>query len=493
MTVAGPTGDLGGAAAERPRRTTAATGVWAVSLLVLGLVAISAAWRTLELLLALLGNFPRPYDFGGLLVVAGVCVGAAASVFVTRRLSTAPLVRGWRLPALVVLLAVAVRVIVAVAVDAPLRAENAIVSAQAVGVLDGACCFGHRPLGYPVALAGVYRVLGVGPLAVEALNLAFAAVTAWLVLDIGRVAWSRRVGVIAAAAYAVAPSQVLLVLVPLTEPMYTMLVAGAVRAGLSLGTRRMLVAASAIAIFVAAGQYVRATAASLLLPIVVLPWLVGWTVRRTAARGVVVGATALALLLPVVVYNVGTHGDLSVSTSAYGGWSLYVGANREHGGQWNAEDAARLTGFPGDSWWDRSEHSGGLALDRILEDPAGSLALLPRKFATLWADETYAATYALRGDRITRDVHVAWLATQVLWLVLVVLATLGVVTERRAPSAGTLLIGMLVTVVAAAHLLLEVHSRYHAYLVPLLCVLAAVGLEAPIGAWRGRRARPATV
>ncbi len=486
MTVAGPSGDSDGAATDRPLRTTAATGVWAVSLLVVSLVALSAAWRTSDLLVALLGDFPRPYGRGGLLVAAAVSVTATGLVVLIRRLSTASVLRGWRLPTLVVLLAVVVRVILAVALDAPLRSENAIVSAQAVGVLDGACCFGHRPLGYPIALAGVYRVLGVGPLAVEALNIAFAAVTAWLVWDIGRVAWSRRVGAVAAAAYATAPSQVLLVLVPLTEPMYAMLVAGAVRGGLSLGTRRTIGAAAAIALFVAAGQYVRATAASLLLPIVVLPWLVGWTARRSATRGVVVSAIALALLLPVVVYNVGTHGDLSVSTSAYGGWSLFVGANREHGGQWNADDAARLAGFPGDSWWDRSEHAGSLAPDRILEDPAGSIALLPRKFGTLWADETYAAGYALRGDRITRDVHVAWLTTQLFWLALVVLATLGVLADRRSPSAGTLLIGMVVMVVAASHLLLEVHSRYHAYLVPLLCVLAAVGLEASIRAWRGR-------
>ena len=190
-------------------------------------------------------------------------------------------------------------------------------------------------------------LLGEGPGTIETLNLLFAAVTTWLVWDIGRVSWGRSVAAVAATAYAVAPSQVLMVLVPLTEPMYTMLVAGAVRAGIALGRRQMLVAGVACAAFLAAGQYVRATAVSLLIPVALLPWLVDWPLGRTLRRAALIGGLLVVFLLPVVAYNLRVHGDLSLSTSAYGGWSLYVGANRESGGQWNAADAARLAEFPG--------------------------------------------------------------------------------------------------------------------------------------------------
>jgi len=275
-------------------------------------------------------------------------------------------------------------------------------------------------------------------------------------------------------------------LVPLTEPMYTLLVAGAIRAGIALERQPLLVAA-VVAALLAAGQYVRATAASLLLPIALLPWLIGWPARRAVARAALIGGLFVVLLLPVVAFNLRAYGDVSLSTSAYGGWSMYVGANREHGGQWNAEDAARLAGFPGATWWERSEHAGGLALDRIREDPIGSLAVLPRKLSTLWADETYAATYALRSGPITRDVEVGWLISQLFWASLAALAALGMLAARRDPSPAVLLVGMIVTLVAVTHLALEVHSRYHAYLVPIFCLLAAAGAERLIGWWRARR------
>jgi hypothetical protein len=48
---------------------------------------------------------------------------------------------------------------------------------------------------------------------------------------------------------------------------------------------------------------------------------------------------------------------------------------------------------------------------------------------------------------------------------------------------AVLLIGLIVTLVAFTHLALEVHGRYHSYLVPLLCVLAAAGVRTLHG-WR---------
>jgi hypothetical protein len=103
-----------------------------------------------------------------------------------------------------------------------------------------------------------------------------------------------------------------------------------------------------------------------------------------------------------------------------------------------------------------------------------------RKFRVLWGDERYAAAYALpttaaRGP--TREMWTGWLASQLSWLIVIALAGVGLAAEHRNPRPAALLIGMIVILVAASHLLLEVHSRYHAYLVPLLLLLAAAGLE----------------
>jgi len=487
VTVGGRAGDEG---LPEPRSSVAsllAAAASAVGGIVLALIALSALWRTGDVLGILLADFPGPYGRLGLALTAALLAAGAGVVVLARRAAVGDWLPGPALPVLIVALAIAVRVAMAVVADAPLRGENDIIHQQALGILDGTCCFSHRPTGYPAALAAAYAVLGVGPTTIEALNIAFAAVTAALVWQIGSVAVGRPVAALAATAYAVAPSQVLVSLVPLTEPMYTMLVAGAVRAGIALERQPIILAAVACGGLLAAGQYVRATAASLLAPLALLPLLMGWTLWRSVARAALIGAVFGVLMLPVVGYNLQRNDALSVSTSAYGGWSLYVGANREYGGQWNSEDAARLARFPGETWWARSEYAGALFVDRVLEDPGGSLAILPAKFGTVWGDETYAATYALRGGPVTRDVHVGWLTSQLFWVVIVVLAALGLLTSRRDPTPTALAIAMIVSLVALTHLALEVHSRYHAYLVPLLCVLAAIGVEWLAQRWRAQR------
>ena len=390
-------------------------------------------------------------------------------------------------------LAIGIRAVIALAFDAPLAGENRIIHEQALGVLDGAnCCFSHRPMGYPLTLAGAYALLGVGPGVIEALNIAFAGLTTWLVFDIGRVAWDRRVAALAASTFAVVPSQVLMTLPPLTEPLYTVAIVAVVRLAISVPVRGLLTAA-VLGLAVAAAQYVRASAASMLGPLILLPVLVGVGLRRAALMAAITVAAFFVGMLPVISYNLGAHGDISVSTSAYAGWSVFVGANQANDGRWNAEDSALLTGFPGEDVWDKSEFAGGLGVRRITEDPGGSLELQPRKFVILWGDESYAAGYALTaGSAVTREVRVAWLLSQLFYAPILVLSLVGMIAERRRPGRGVLLIGMIVFLVAATHLFLEVHSRYHAYLVPLFCLLAAVGLQALVRWWHERRPTLAT-
>lgn len=480
MMAEGPSGT--GRTARALRSVT-----WWLAVVVLGLIALAAVNLLFLQISPLWTGSTRPWGRAGLAFTVGYAlVSVAATVAAWRAADSARLPRA-AVPASIILLAVAIRVAVAIAFDAPLSGENAIIHRQALGVLDGSCCFSHRPLGYPIALAGAYSVLGIGPAAVESLNLIFAAVTAGVVWSIGRVAWGRHVGAVAATLYAVMPSQVLMVLVPLTEPMYTMLVAITVRLAMELGRPGYAVAAATGATL-AAGQYVRATAVSLLAPALALLAMLPDGFAPRLARGAAIVAVFVVLMLPVVEYNLEVHGDLSISTSAYAGWSLYVGANREYDGRWNREDSARFAEFPGTSAWAKSEYAGTLVADRIAEDPEGALRLLPRKFTVMWADERYAAGYALASGPATRTVYVGWLVSQLLWAPLAVLATIGMFVEAPSPRPAALLIGMIVTLVALSHLLLEVHSRYHAYVVPLLCVLAAAGVVALTSASRSARA-----
>jgi 4-amino-4-deoxy-L-arabinose transferase-like glycosyltransferase len=334
-------------------------------------------------------------------------------------------------------------------------------------------------MGYPVALAGAFSVLGIGPWGVEALNLVLAAITTALVWDIGRITWSPRVGAVAAMGYALTPSAVLMTLVPLTEPLYTAIAVAVVRLGIG-GQSGWPLWAAATGAVLALAQYVRATALILLAAVVAIAFLAEPRLSRAVARSAVITLVFLVLLAPTISYNLEQHGDLSISTSAYGGWTLFVGSNQKSSGMWNPEDAALLQGFPGETIWDKSEHAGGLAWERYTRDARATLDLLVRKAGIMWGDERYAAAYALpttesRGP--TRDMWVGWLTSQVAWSALLMLAVVGTWRERRSRRPAVLLVGLVLLGVAASHLVLEVHSRYHAYVVPLLWLLAAAGIQ----------------
>ncbi|MGH2444880.1 MAG: glycosyltransferase family 39 protein [Candidatus Limnocylindria bacterium] len=460
---------------------------WGAGTLAMALIALVATTDVVDLLARLVSQFPAPYGRLGIAFTAAYTIGGAGLLVAAWRLGGWPGVRSWLLPVGIVLVAVGVRYILAALVDAPLTGENRIIHQQALGVLDGgSCCFGQRPMGYPLVLAGVYGLLGSGFGAVETLNIACAAATTWLVFDIGRVAWDRRVGALAAMAFAIIPSQVLMTLPPLTEPLYTVLVAGTVRLVIATPSRP-LVAAAMVGVAVAGAQYVRATAVSLLAPIVVLPLLVGAGLRRSMSGAAMTVAAFVVAVLPVISFNLEAHGDLSVSTSAYAGWSLFVGANQASAGRWNPDDAALFSAFPGESAWEKSEHAGGLALERIFDDPGGYLELQPRKFVIVWGDESYAAAYALApaGEPVSREVRVGWLVSQLFYAPFLLLALIAMLSEWRRPRPAVLLIGMIVSLVVVTHLFVEAHSRYHTYLIPLLVVLAAGGVNALVRYLRG--------
>lgn len=462
---------------------------WALTVLVLALITIVATLRLGSLLAAAVRDPARWYGGLGLAFIAAYIVGSAALILAAWIVGSRSARGFWLQPVLVVALAVGVRAALAIAFDAPLAGENGVIHAQALGVLDDAsCCFSHRPMGYPLSLAGAYAMFGIGPGAIEALNIACATVTTWLVFDIGRVVWDRRVGLVAATMYAVVPSQVLLILPPLTEPLYITAITGMVRIAL-MRAPPLLLTAALIGLSIAAAQYVRATATSLLAPVLLLPILLGEGIRRWTLRAGITVTAFVVGMAPVIWFNLQTHGDLSVSTSAYAGWSVYVGANTKAAGRFNSEDSEFFATLPGESAWERSEIAGQLGIRRILDDPGGYLMMQPRKFAVLWGDESYAGSYAFSpaGPATTSLTEIAWLLSQLFYVPILMLALLALAIGRASLQPGVLLIGMIVSLVAATHVFLEVHSRYHAYLLPLLVLLAAGGTDAAARFWLHRR------
>jgi 4-amino-4-deoxy-L-arabinose transferase-like glycosyltransferase len=453
---------------------------WERVLLVLGtafvvLVGAFATLRTGSLVASAIRSFPHGLGAeGALLATAGVALlllTLLAAVIAARSPLTdlQLLLAGLGLVGLV-------RLVVLLAVDAPLANDGLAYRELARWLTSGGCCFADRPTGYPALLAAGYAALGDGSLAHEAINLAAAVIGGGLLFKLAREAFGRGPATVAIFGFAVLPTQVLLTPLLLTDVVYTTLIIGLCAAAVRTANGGLRVAIGS-GVLLAVTQYVRPVGPALLPALALVPIL--W-VRPLRRAWTLIAALVLAFLvamLPVIANNLAEHGELSVSTSSYGGWSLFMGTNQQTNGRYSDGDAAIIRSLPGNTLWDRSEAAQELGVDRITADPAGFASLSLRKFNVMWGTEEYGVVFAFRpngqpqGELAGIDLlaQVAYVGT----LAAALAVLIGLLRSRRRPAPIVILVIGLLLMEALLHTFLEVKPRYHAHLVPLLLLLAS--------------------
>jgi hypothetical protein len=379
-----------------------------------------------------------------------------------------------------------VRLAIAVALDSPSRGEMLAFDNLARGMLSGECCFDDRATGYPMLLVGAYALLGAGPTATEMLNLVLGIASGVVLYLLVAQHAGARAGILALYLLALWPAGALLSNARLSETLYILILLLAALAATHRASWR-LAALSGVAL--GAAQYVRPTTLALVptfMLVQALPW-VSWraAVLRTA---VPLLAALLLLLTPVVAYNLQVHGDLSLSTSAYGGWSLYIGTDQEHGGRWSGEARDEMQALTPGGTWEDSKVAGQLALERILRDPVGFTLLAARKFDTVWGSEDFGVVYAMaRAPRDQPERTFPTLASNAFYAALVAAAALALFRRRHEIDTLTVLVVGLSLTVAVVHVFVEARDRYHAYVTPFLMALVA----AEASRWLSSRAQRA--
>ncbi|HYI21792.1 MAG TPA: hypothetical protein VEX62_04065 [Candidatus Limnocylindrales bacterium] len=433
--------------------------VFAVALL--GMVALGAALELSAQLNVLWTRFPGPAGLRNLIVLLVLgALGLAGLVGVAR------LPRRWALLIAVGAL-LATRLAALIWVEPALVRDMQAYDSLARGVLAGECCFGDRPMGYPMLLAIPYALGLPG----ELVGFVFAIAAAPLLWLLGRAVADERSGAVAVYIYAVAPSLALFSGVLMTETVYaTALLAalvpfvGGVREG----------SAALSGLLLGASQYIRATSVYL-APV----FLVAMIRRRAWKAAGAFSALLIVALLPVIVATGG------VSTSTIGGLSLMMGTNQASDGWYNEPDVALYA-----TWGDDRER---LAVDeavrRVASDPRGFAELAVRKSHAMWTQEHYGVTFAMTDAGASQaDQAAAFLASQFVYtLILIAAVVTGWRLRHGRPLLAWLILGIFVSV-GAIHIFAEVQPRYHAYVVPLFIVLAA-----PAIARLARRREPASI
>lgn len=478
--------------AVRLRAATRKSRPWLVLLVLaaafLAGVALVTMLESGSVAASLLRSFPRRFGADG---VAMILLGASGLIGAT---IGAWLLSGTRLSDRALLAAglaliVLVRGAAVILIEAPLPNDGRAYQELARWLSAGGCCFADRPTGYPALLAGASALLGSGSWVPEALNVAAAGLGGALLFAIVRDTFGRAAAAIALAAFAMLPTQVLLTPVVLADVVYATILLGLCWVGMRIPARPVAAAVAAGAVL-ALSQYVRPVAPAFLPAIALVPLMTVRPFPRAAVSVALVIGTFGVAMLPAVLHNAAVHGDISVSTSSYGGWSLLMGTNQRSNGRYNTADAQLVASLPGRDLWEKSEVAGAIGIERVTSDPAGSASLALRKFRIMWGTEEYGVAFAFRPEGRERATP-ALIATNAvaqatyLAIVLAALGSLVLLLRGAGPPAAVVVITIgLLLGEALVHTVLEVKPRYHAQAVPLMIVLAG-----PAMVWLTQRLR----
>ncbi|MFP4057166.1 MAG: ArnT family glycosyltransferase [Candidatus Brocadiia bacterium] len=345
-----------------------------------------------------------------------------------------------------------------------------------------------RMPGYPCFLAAVHAAFGEGLLAVRLTQAVLGVATAGLAYLFARRLFGPGEGLVAAAAAAVYPIFVLLVVLVLSEVLFAALLAGGmVCLGKAASSRRLVWALGTGAVLGAA-TLVRASLL-LFVPLAAVCWVVGSRLDRRALRGaVLMVAVFAAMLAPWGVRNWWASGGHIVVTTLRAGASLYEALNPQADGgpmmesiDWgraSRELEARgvePTEYARDRFWRR------LAVRYAARRPGrvGELAL--RKLRRFWSPVPNEP--ALRTRLLC-------LLLGVPYGIAVVLAVVGLGASWR---RGDVLLILVLPVVyhSLLHMVFVSSIRYRVVVMPLVLGLSAHGAVAVWGLvrrWCGRAA-----
>ncbi len=306
---------------------------------------------------------------------------------------------------------------------------------------DGAVTYAaHYPVGYPALLGVFYFVFGPAPGVAMAVNAGLGALAAAAAHSVAATVATRRGAVVAGLLVALSPALVLYTPALMTEAVAgeLLLLAAAAATSSRLGSlrARLLVAS----VLLGACLLVRPQLV-LLAPVVGLLAAAGDAKRRFLAAAVVTAASIM-LCLPWTARNCARL-DRCAFVSANGGWNLYIGSSPLGRGGFAPLDAIGVpeecrTVF-GEGGKDRCFGRAGLR--RIAAEPAAWLSLVPRKLGMTFDYGTAAAHYlsasngALVGERAKTALGAAELFGQRVLVLLALLALARAPGPRPRPRA----------------------------------------------------------
>jgi 4-amino-4-deoxy-L-arabinose transferase-like glycosyltransferase len=252
------------------------------------------------------------------------------------------------------------------------------------------------PPGYSTLLGGVYRAVGVEPVAGELVNAAIGAATVAALVLVVAAALDRVVAIVAGLGLALLPGPILWTDVLVAETLYTALFV--IMIGLVLRSRPTWRWALALGAAIGIGALVRGEAFTWALLVVVVWWpLVDR--RRLVSLLAVTVATVAVVIAPWTIRNAVVM-DAFVPVATNASQTLWSGHHPGATGGQTYPPADYLEQFPEDVRTRELESSKALrndAIEFMLTNPVRELQLIPLKVVHLMRGDSYALDWVNAG------------------------------------------------------------------------------------------------
>lgn len=252
------------------------------------------------------------------------------------------------------------------------------------------------PPGYSTVLAGVYRVVGVEPLAGELLNAVLGAITVTVLVLVVGMALDRTVGIAAGVGLALLPGPILWTDVLVAETLYTALFV--LMVGLVLRSHPSWRWALAAGALVGIGALVRGEAFTwLLLPVVA--WWPHVDRRRLASYAALTVAAVAVVIAPWTIRNAIVM-DAFVPVATNASQTLWSGHHPGATGGQTYPPPEYVHSFGHDLRTRELESSTALrndALEYMVTHPLREVQLVPLKVVHLLRGDSYALSWVNAG------------------------------------------------------------------------------------------------
>ncbi len=346
---------------------------------------------------------------------------------------------------------------------------HALCHAHRFGVSEASA---FRPVGWPFVLS-LLDCAGLDlPRWGGLFNAAAQAATVPAIFLWARDLAGRRAALGASLLFALWPAQILGCSLLATEPLFTLLLTWVLYlASVLPRVRRPWLLALALGALVGGAAYVRSTALPLPIALAALALLGRRRPWRLLGQHALILATALLCLLPWGLRNQREMGKFSLTTSNEGATLILGNSDNADGRYIEADQRPFVPDVPGEMAQDAAARQ--VAHAWITQHPLRFLQLIPRKWLALWGPEFSEAGWAMRAPRWQFAREAAMAASEAFFLLVLALAAL---VARRLPAQRvTDPASAVLLLFFAVHVLFHGQDRFHAPLVPVLCLLAGAG------------------